>query len=684
MKGLLRFGPGIAVLAFGCAVLQPEQAHTEQPPISTTVSEPTELPAIVASTASPTSTASIVPPSPTSSPTEMPTGVPTPVPETNTLTSLMNAVVPPRDLREIALQLQGGSDIPIVVSETAAGYTVGDVVTFWALNVDTNEKFQLEARLVHVTEHMYFFVHTVIDPNLAKVAEVAEQFETHIYPTTRALFGSEWNPGIDGDPRLFILYARGLGSRIAGYYSSSDEYARGAHEYSNEKEMIYINADTVVLKLDNFDSVLTHEFQHMIHWANDSNEAAWINEGAAELARFLNGYGVSSFARAYIGDPDLQLNTWALPGESSAPHYGGGFLFLTYFLDRFGEEAMQALVANPANGMRSVDSTLAELGFADSISGEPLTAEQVFADWAVANYLHDASLVDGRYAYPDFEGMPSVTESTELLIACPTELGNQTVKQFGVDYIEVACSGTHILEFRGQSSVPVVPSNPQSGAYMLWGNRQDNSASRVSRSFDLSTVGAATLQYWTWFAIEEDYDYAYVEASTDDGLTWTILEAAGSSSANPTGNNLGWGYNGFSGGGTSAEWIEERIDISAYAGKDIMLRFEYVTDDAVNREGILLDDIAIPEIDYFEDFENGLGGWHVEGFVRLDNTLPQTYVVSLIRRLSDGVQVERLELQVDQTGQATLEIDSGESVVIVVSGTTLFTTEPAGYSLEIH
>lgn len=675
MKRVLRFGSGIAVLAFGCAVLQPEQMPTEQPPISTTVSEPTSLP---------TNTASPVPPSPTASPTEKVAGLPTPVPISDTLTSLMNAIVPPRDLREIALQLQGGIDIPVVVSEQAAGYAVGDVVTFWALNVDTNEKFQLEARLLHVTEHMYFFVHTAIDPNPAAVAEVAEHFETQIYPTNRAFFGSEWNPGVDGDPRLFILYARGLGFRVAGYYSSSDEYAHGAHEYSNEKEMIYINADTVALQLGSISTVLTHEFQHMIHWANDSNEATWINEGAAELARLVNGYGVSSFARAYLSNPDLQLNTWALPGESSAPHYGAGFLFLTYFLDRFGEAATQALIANPANGMRAVDSTLAELGFADSISGEQLTAVRVFADWAVANYLHDASLVDGRYAYPDFEGVPFVTEPTDLLLACPTELGNKTVNQFGVDYIEVSCPGTHILQFQGQASVPLMPSDPHSGAYMLWGNRQDNSVTRVRQSFDLSSVDAATLQYWTWFAIEEDFDYAYVEVSTDDGLTWTILEAPGGSSADPVGNNLGWGYNGFSGGGTSSEWIEERIDISAYAGREIMLRFEYVTDDAVNREGILLDDIAIPEIDYFEDFENGLGGWHMEGFVRIDNALPQTYVVSLIRRLSDGVQVERLELQADQTGQATLEIDSGESVVVVVSGTTLFTTEPAGYSLEIQ
>ncbi len=33
----------------------------------------------------------------------------------------------------------------------------------------------------------------------------------------------------------------------------------------------------------------------------------------------------------------------------NGPHYGQSFLYLTYFLDRFGEEATQALTNNPEN-----------------------------------------------------------------------------------------------------------------------------------------------------------------------------------------------------------------------------------------------------------------------------------------------------------------------------------------------
>ena len=43
-----------------------------------------------------------------------------------------------------------------------------------------------------------------------------------------------------------------------------------------------------------------------------------------------------------------------------------------------------------------------------------------------------------------------------------------------------------------------------------------------------------------------------------------------------------------------------------------MLRFEYVTDTAVNTEGFLLDDLRIDAIGYEEDFEDGDGGWSAE------------------------------------------------------------------------
>ena len=113
---------------------------------------------------------------------------------------------------------------------------------------------------------------------------------------------------MDGDPHLYVLYARGLGSSIAGYFSSTDEYTPGVHKYSNAHEMFMLNADNTGLNEDFTYGVLAHEFQHMIHWYRDRNEETWMNEGFSDLAMFLNGYDVGGTDQMYVIDPDIQLN----------------------------------------------------------------------------------------------------------------------------------------------------------------------------------------------------------------------------------------------------------------------------------------------------------------------------------------------------------------------------------------
>ena len=83
------------------------------------------------------------------------------------------------------------------------------------------------------------------------------------------------------------------------------------------------------------------------------------------------------------------------------------FFYLAYFLDRFGEEATKALNNNPENGLGSVDDTLAALNITDAETGELITADDVFIDWAAALYLQDESVGDGRYTYHNYPGRPA-------------------------------------------------------------------------------------------------------------------------------------------------------------------------------------------------------------------------------------------------------------------------------------
>ncbi len=172
----------------------------------------------------------------------------------------------------------------------------------------------------------------------------------------------------------------------------------------------------------------------------------------------------------------------------------------------------------------------------------------------------------------------------------------------------------------------------------------------LTRTFDLSGVsGPAALDYWVWYDIEEGYDYVYLEISDDAGATWTIVETPGGTADDPSGNSYGWGYNAFSGGSSPGTWIEERVDLSQYVGSEILVRFEYVTDAAVNGEGLLLDDVRLDAIGYQEGFESGDGGWEAEGFVRFYNQLPQTYQMALVER-GDSTRVTYLALELERPG----------------------------------
>jgi immune inhibitor A len=597
-----------------------------------------------------------------------------------TLNDLEQAVIPTNDMRELGRRLKGIQNIPLTVDPPAEPHSIGDQKIFWAINVDDNKPFQVDAILRYETDHLYYWIEDGVRYREDDLRELAETFESSIYPTTRAFFGSEWTPGVDGDDHLYVLYSRNLGKNLAGYFSSADSYHPLAHTYSNTHEMFFLNADVLSLSNPFTYGVLAHEFQHMIHWNQDRNETSWLNEGFSELAAFLNGYFEGGFDALYAKNPSIQLNDWPNSISITAPHYGASFLFVNYILGRFGEELTRALVAHPDNGLVSVDNVLQENGIIDPADGEIIGADDVFIDWLVTSYINDQAVGDGRYAYSIYPEAP-LAEETKLIRDCPLEAQTTSVKQYGADYIRITCRGDYVLNFEGSLITKLLPVDPYSGSYAFWSNKGDESNMTLTRHFDLREErGPLTLSYWTWFDIEKDYDYVYVSASTD-GEKWRILTTMRGTDENPSGNSYGWGYNGESGGGP--KWVHEIVDISRYAGDEVYLRFEYVTDAAVHGEGFLLDDVSIPEIGYFTDFEADADEWLAQGFVRIQNVLPQTFRLALISK-GETTSVEYVPVSADITAQIPIRIGRGvDEVILVVTGTTRFTRQEAAYRFSI-
>jgi immune inhibitor A len=660
---LIIIGLGIWFMGRRPAVL----SYIDPPPSPIIAPLPTVAP-VLPPTATPT-----VPPSP--SPTPAPptgSGQASPLPP-STEELLTQAVLPERDQRLLAMRLKyNGQEIPIVTRHAPFTVNLGSQDTFWITDHQQQppRQFEVTATLKYITPHTYWWVQEGFEVAQDALAQSAERFETQTYPTNRAFFGSEWSPGVDDDVHIHVFMGGVPG--VAGYFAASNEYSRLAEPYSNERELFFINLQAMQPGNDYFNSVLAHEFQHMIHWQQDRNEETWVNEGLSELASFINQYGGSKFVGSFTATPDTQLTGWADSPGAAGANYGGSFLFMAYFLQRYGEKMTQAVVANPQNGIAGFNAVLAEHGFSERFN-------DILADFLAANYLQNPSAGDGRWGYKDLSPNPVALAAS---YSTYPQQQQATVSQYGGDYIEIIGQGQVTIAFTGTTQVKVINNDAHSGRYQWYSHRGDEIDTSLTRAFDLRGVKTATLTYWTWYDIESSWDYGYVEISTDGGQTWQILSTAHTTADNPSGSAYGPGYTGVSGTDGPA-WIAETIDLSAYAGHEVQLRFEYVTDDAVNRPGWTIDDISLPEIGFTDDVESGPDGWQAQGFVRMDNILPQKFLVQALE-IGDTPQVVPLPL--DQTNRGALTITGlgdNKRAVLVISGLTPITTQPAGYEYRL-
>ncbi|MCZ7546148.1 MAG: immune inhibitor A [Anaerolineae bacterium] len=131
------------------------------------------------------------------------------------------------------------------------------------------------------------------------------------------------------------------------------------------------------------------------------------------------------------------------------------------------------------------------------------------------------------------------------------------------------------------------------------------------------------------------------------------------------------------------QWVEQTVDLSAYAGSEILVRFEYVTTHGPDFPGIAIDDIRIEAIGFADDAEDGAGGWEAAGWVRIDNTLPGRFLVQLVQ----GNAVTRLldpnAAMGASSGAWTLTLGSGEAALLAISGATPFTAVAESYTYSL-
>ena len=599
--------------------------------------------------------------------------LPTPAPaQTPTLPSSGSDEPARRDPIDLARRLNGYTGSGEIELRSPA---LGDIEEFDVLvlpvNPDQRPTFRtVSATLRAVSEHAYFYVERARGVPDSEVDDAAAAFEERIWPTVTAAFGLPPTPGVDGDPRIAILHAD-IGSAIGGYVSDYDRYPADAVPHSNEREIIYMNEQIRPLGSAQYAYVLAHELQHLIHIQNDGDEAAWVNEGLSEYAAGLVIPGSGSYGR-YLDQPDTQLNTWGYDGGTGV-HYEKSGLFFTYLMEQTGGD-VRTLARQAANGVQGVADYLQAVG-------EPRSFADLVVDWAVANLIDAPS---GPYGYGTLEiGAPA----TVIVDMAGDAARAGEVHQFAADYLELRAgdvTGGQAFIFQGELHVPVIAAQENVTGQFWQSARGDGIDATLTRELDLSRVQQATLTFRTWFDIERDFDFAYVMASRDGGRTWSTLAGREAKIDDPLGIGFGPAYSGRSGGGDEAVWVDERIDLSAYAGSRILLRFEYITDSGLNRPGWAIDDIAVPEIGFFDDAEEDAGGWRRQGFLRLVEPLAQRFELRLVTLGSPPLV---REIAVDSSNRAVVPLAGlgvdFQTAVLVVVGATEGTTEVAPYRYEI-
>ncbi|UCH85435.1 MAG: immune inhibitor A, partial [Candidatus Latescibacterota bacterium] len=162
--------------------------------------------------------------------------------------------------------------------------------------------------------------------------------------------------------------------------------------------------------------------------------------------------------------------------------------------------------------------------------------------------------------------------------------------------------GYDVIEYKNLGSVAQDPANSLSPLWVFDGftlsdaRAYEGSGSYFSGAADNSshtlttallyavTAQTDTFTSWLWYDIEDDWDYAYLEVSTDGGMTWETVPGNRTTNSNPNGNNRGNGITGSSFG-----WVEAIFPLTQYLGMGLELRYNYVMDQSVLEEGMYVD-----------------------------------------------------------------------------------------------
>ena len=380
-----------------------------------------------------------------------------------------------------------------------------------------------------------------------------------------------------------------------------------------------------------YEGVVAHELEHLLHNYSDPGEDSWVDEGLADFAAFLNGYDIGGSHNTYhqVFHRETSLTRWG----GGLENYGASLSFFSYLWEqaggnggsgdgkyepdleydnRAGDLLIKMIFEEQANSMEGIQNAIDDYNAA---TGKNLrSAEEIFKDWVIAVYLDNEGSKRFDIRSLNF-GDPATTSYTiemanrvfwkkrgvytgnmpepkwENNNHVPSQIG----LPFGTSYESFRNIGKAFnLRFTGEDVTQIAP---HSGATHWYGG-YESGKENVLDVAAAGSLGGKTIDFWTWYFIEEGWDYGYVEALV--GGNWQTVPLTNDAGAEVTtdedphdSNDEGNGITGTSGGTyfvDDPEYIHLQGTLPA-GTQDV--RFVYETDQAYLDTGWFIDDVNV-------------------------------------------------------------------------------------------
>lgn len=328
-----------------------------------------------------------------------------------------------------------------------------EVESFWAPDYVTQQFVRVNA----VRVHMGRLARIWVDVRDTARADLKAKLQILITALEDSTAPGSRNPGkgiIDNDVEVFGPTPTTVGDgyqdfllfdisdqSILGFFLPGDQ---GSEEFSNRRNMLYIDSREGMTRTTSVLNTLAHEFQHLIHHGLNQNSDLFINEGCSEVAGLMCGYPDRANT-SYLRNTNTSMLDFPMGDPTGANEaYERALTVVHYLYEQFGDGVLRGLPRANAWGMIAIDRAIATVDSSASW-------QTVGGPFAIANWLQTNS--DPRYSYRVKLTTASQRQARPLRTYTATSyrsIDSVSLKPYGIGYIVYDNPGSLVMKFEGR------------------------------------------------------------------------------------------------------------------------------------------------------------------------------------------------------------------------------------------